>query len=143
MTRPAPPARTERATALVLVPAMALVLFVLAGVAVDLTALHTVQRTLQRVASGAADDAAAMIDTRRVQIDGDIVVDPDRARLVAEHQVRSAQLPGRLERIDVRVERDRVEVRVEVMVRHGFLGTFPGAPDAERVAATARARLWP
>lgn len=143
MTRPAPPARTERATALVLAPALALILLVLAGVAVDLAAVHTAQRTLQRVVSGAADDAAAMIDARRVQVDGDIVVDPDRARRVAEHQVRAARLPGRLERVDVRVGTDRVEVRVEVMVRHGFLGTFPGGPDTERVAATARARLWP
>ncbi len=56
--------RAERATALVMVPAVALVFIVLAAIALDLTAVAGVQRSAERTLAAAVDDAAGMIDGR-------------------------------------------------------------------------------
>jgi hypothetical protein len=134
--------RTERATALFLIPAVTLAFVVLAGIALDLAAVHAAHRSAHRVASAAADDAAGMIDTRQVQIEGRVVVDPDAATRLAMGRVLSATLPGRTEHLRIEVRDDLVVVAFELVVGHAFLGTFPGVDDA-RVPVTARARVLP
>lgn len=133
--------RDDRGTALVLAPALVLVLVVLAGIAVDLSIVHAAQRRLARVAAAAADDAAGMVDERRVQLDGAILVDPTAARAVVEDRFARSDLPGRLVDLDVAVERDRVVLRASVVVPHLFLRALPGGDRGEVVAVTSAGRL--
>lgn len=136
-------ARCERATALVLVPAMALVFLALGSIAVDLTMLHGAHRAVHRVVSAAADDAAGMIDAREVQTSGDVRIDTVAARRVVAAHLASAELPGTLVSIDVQVAPDRRSLDVFAVVRipHVMLRALPGAGDDELLTVAARARL--
>lgn len=134
----------ERSSALVLVPTMLLVLIALGAVALDLTAQHGAQRAVHRVATTAADDAAAMIDTRQVQVDGTIRIDADAAQRVARAQVATARLPGPLAgpvRVEVADDGSTVTVRLAVRVPPLLLSSQRGG-DA-LVAATVTARVRP
>ena len=122
-----------------LVPTLALVAVALCGIAVDLVAVHAAQRRTQGILASAADDAAAMIDTRRIQLDGVPVVDPNAARRVAGAHVAAARLPGTLRRLDVDVRSDSVEVLAELTVDRIALRALPGAPTDTNVVARARA----
>lgn len=136
--------RAERATALILVPTMLLVVIALGAIAVDLTALHVAQRSTQRVAATAADDAAAMLDTRQVQVDGTVRIDEGAARRVAVAHARTASLAGALqEPVDVRVAPDgsTVTVTLRVRVRDLIGGPLRGDDAETEIRATATARL--
>jgi hypothetical protein len=138
--------RCERATALILVPTMLLVLFALGGIALDLTALHTAQRHVHRVVSAAADDAAGMLDAREVQRSGAVRIDPEAARRVAAAHVTDESLPGELVapvQVDVVDGGTAIAVRAQVRLRHVMLRAVPGAGDDAIVTVTARARLAP
>ena len=135
--------RDQRGTTLVLVPALALVAVALTGIAVDLTAVHVQQRRAGAIVAAAADDAAAMIDTRRVQLDARAIVDPSAARQVVDAHLRATPPPGRIERVDVVVGADRVTVDVTVRLRRIILRAVPGRGSettyrvrAEAVVAT-------
>jgi hypothetical protein len=132
---------TERASALVLVPALALVLVVLGAIAVDLVAAHAAQRSLHRVVSAAADDAAGMVNTRSYQRDGILRVDPTAAERVVRARLRTADVPGRIVSTIVTVEDTTVDVRVRAMVPHVFLGALPGTADIGTVPIHVRGRL--
>jgi len=136
--------RSERATALILVPTMTLVLLALGGIAVDLTAMHTSQRAVHRIVSAAADDAAAMLDPREVQRSGRVRIDPLAARRVVEAHVRDDTVPGELTgpvRVDVSADGTAVEVHATVRLRHVMMRAVPSAGDDVVIAVTARARL--
>ena len=135
--------RGQRGSVLVLVPTLALIAVALCGIAVDLVAVHAAQRRTQGILASAADDAAAMIDTRRIQLDGVAVVDPAAARRVAGAHVATARLPGTLRRLDVEVRSDSVEVRAELTVARIALRALPGAPADSTVVARARAVVTP
>jgi hypothetical protein len=127
----------------VLVPALMLVLITLAAVGVDMALLHGAQRSLYRTASASADDAAGMLDGRRLQQDGSIQVDCDAARRVVTARMAVADLPGRLSSVTIDCDARTVTVRLRVAVDHVFLGAVPGLDDTEDVPMTARARLQP
>lgn len=143
--RPAPPdRRTERASALVLVPTMLLVLLCLAGIAIDLSLLHGAHRGAHRVVSAAADDAAAMIDPELLQLTGELQIDPDAARRVATAQVDTMTLPGRqVGPVEVTVSADGATVTVQVAVEidHVVLRSLPGRPDHQLIDIVAHGRL--
>lgn len=122
---------------------MTLVTIMLLGVAIDLTSMHVAQRRAQRVVAAAADDAAGLIDTRRVQLDGTVVVDPDDARAYVIARVTTAGLPGRLDHLEIDVEEDAVHVHLLLEVDHILLGAVPGLDDHEVVPVRASARLYP
>lgn len=133
---------TDRGTAMFLVPAMMLVVIALAAIAVDLVASHAAQRSMFRTASAAADDAAGMIDARRLQRDGALVVDRDAAQRVVRARLDVDDLPGQLLESVVTVQDTTVEVRLRVRVRHIFLDSVPGI-DSDTVPIRVRARLDP
>ncbi len=133
------PDRSQRGSVLVLVPTLALVAVALCGIAVDLVAVHAAQRRTQTLLASAADDAAAMIDTRRIQLDGATVVDAAAARRVVSAHVGAARLPGRLRRLDVEVRRDSVEVRADLAVGRIVLRALPGSSAETTVTVRARA----
>lgn len=132
---------SQRGTALVLVPTMTLVLMCLGAIAVDLSLVHSVHRDAHRVASAAADDAAAMIDERALQVRGEIVVDGRRAERIARARVETAKLAGDYVDAFVVAADDSVEVTLVVDAPYVFLRGLPGHGDSTRITVVARGRL--
>ena len=132
----------ERATALVLVPAMALVFIVLAAIALDMTVVAGVQRAAERELSGAADDAAGMLDGRAHQHDGSVHIDAIAAERVIRSRLDVADLPGRVVDLTITVSDDVVDVTARVESPHIFLRSVPGMGDRSLSAPIhVRARL--
>ena len=132
---------TEHGTALILLPAMVLVLLCLGAIAIDLSIVHSVHRDAHRVASVAADDAAGMIDERRLQVTGDLVIDPAEAERVVRAHLSSVRLAGDLVGVEVRPSDTTVDVQLTVDAPHVFLASFPGRDDATRLVVVSRGRL--
>jgi len=143
-TESIPRGSAEAASALVLVPAMLLVLLCLGGVAVDLTIVHGAHRGAHRIVSAAADDAAAMIDTDLLQESGELRVDPELARRVALAQLDAMVLPGTVVGspvVTVSAAGDVVTIAVDLDIDHVMLRAVPGHPDHQQIHVAASARL--
>ena len=143
-TESIPRGSAEAASALVLVPAMLLVLLCLGGVAVDLTIVHGAHRSAHRIVSAAADDAAAMIDTDLLQESGELRVDPELARRVALAQLDAMVLPGTVVGspvVTVSAAGDVVTIAVDLDIDHVMLRGVPGHPDHQQIHVAASARL--
>lgn len=132
---------TERGTALVLVPALFLVVLCLGAVAVDLSLLHAAHRGAHRVASSAADDAAAMLDERQLQLDGTLRLDVERATRTAAAHIRTAQLAGSLVDVEILVGETTVDVTLTVDVRHVVLPALADGDGHTRIQVRARGRM--
>lgn len=133
--------RSERATALVLVPAMMLVLLCLAAIAIDMSLLHAMHRDAHRVASAAAEDAAGMLDERELHTSGRLVVDRVRAERVARARVGAADLAATLREVRVSTGVTTVEVTLALDAPHVVLPSLPGTSDFTRLVVSARGRL--
>lgn len=136
----------QRGTALIMVPTMMLVLLTLGGIAIDLSVMHLSHRTIHRVVSAAADDAAGMIDTRQIQVDGSVQIDGAKAARAVGAHLKVAALPGSLRgEPEVLISNDgtRVTVRVVVEVRHILLQSIPGVARSELITVVASARILP
>lgn len=136
----------ERGTVLILVPTMMLVLLSLGAIAIDLTAIHLSQRAIHRVVSAAADDAAGMIDTRQIQIDGSVRIDAAKAARTITAHLRSASLPGTPRGTpEVAIANDGLSLTVQVVVEvdHILLRSMPGASQSELITVAASARILP
>lgn len=133
----------EQGSALILVPAMLMVVLALGAIAVDLSVLHGAHRTLHRIASGAADDAAAMIDAEQLQLDGELRIDDRAARQVVDAHLDAAHVPGTLTAARTSISEDGAVVTVELTaaVDHVLLATIPGTEPTEPISVIARARL--
>ena len=153
-SRRGPVGRGERASALVLIPSLVLVLVVLGGISVDAAVAHAVQRDLYRTLSAAADDAAGMVDQRRLQLDGTVRLDRDAARRVVHAHLGvladglgpradGADRPRRLRSVEVEVDDRTVIIRVEAEVPHVVLSGVPGMHDHIRVHLVVTGRLQP
>ena len=141
--RATPARRSERGTALVLVPTMLLVLLLLGGLAVDMSLLHASQRRAERIAAAAADDAAGMLDLEQIQLTGQLDIEPTAARRVAAAHVTTASQHGAdVELVDVRVDAsgDRVRVRVRTLTPAVLLRSLPGRAEHQWVSASATGR---
>lgn len=136
-----PPA--ERGSALILVPAMLMVLLALGAIAIDLSVLHGAHRSLHRIASGAADDAAAMLDEEQLQVDGQLRIDAHAARQVVDAHLDAARMPGTLTAARTSISDDGAAVTVELTaeVDHVLLAAIPGTDPSEAISVVARARL--
>lgn len=122
----------DRGSTLLLYPAAVLVVFLLGGIAVDLSQLHEARAEMIRVAGIAADDAAAEIDLDALHRSGAVRVDAVRARQVVMQRLEWAELPGRATGAPVvRVADGRVTVEMTRRVRHLFARVLPG--DGEEV----------
>lgn len=120
---------SERATALVLVPAMALVFVVLGAIALDLTAVGGVQRSAERALAAAVDDAAGMLDGPAHQADGSVRIDRTRAERVVRARIDAADLPGRVVSLTVDVSDDTVDAVLRIETPRIFLRAVPGMAD--------------
>lgn len=136
------PPHPERGSALVLVPAMALVFIVLAAIALDMSVVAGSQRAAERELAAAADDAAGMIDGRTHQRDGSVRIDPVAAEQVVRARIGSADIPGQVVDLDVVVTDDTVDVTARVDSPRIFLRAVPGMDDRSLSAPLhVRARL--
>ena len=136
--------RSDAASALVLVPAMLLVLVCLGGIAIDLSIVHGAHRGAHRVLSAAADDAAGMIDAAHLQQTGELVIDPVAARRVALAQIDAMGLPGSpVQAPSVSVDAGGAVVRISVTIEvdHVMLRALPGHSDRERITVVVEGRL--
>lgn len=134
--------RAERATALVMVPAMALVFIVLAAIALDMTAVAGVQRAAERELAAAVDDAAGMLDGPAHQRDGSIRIDTAAAERVVRARIVAADLPGRVVGLEVVVTDTTVDATARIESPHIFLRSVPGTSDTSLSAPVhVRARL--
>ena len=133
----------ERGSALILVPAMMMVLLALGAIAIDLSVLHGAHRSLHRIASSAADDAAAMLDAEQLQMDGELRIDVPAARQVVEAHLDAARVPGTLTSARTSISEDGGVVTVELTaaVDHVLLAAVPGTDPSEAISVVARARL--
>jgi Flp pilus assembly protein TadG len=144
--RPLPPCgdrlrRPEAGTALVLVPAMTLVLLCLGAIGVDLSLVHAAHRQAHRVASVAAEDGASMIDERELQHSGTLVLDADRATSVALAHVSVADLVGEVRDVSVLPGTTTLDVTLTVDVPHVLAPSLPGHDGSTRITVSARGRL--
>jgi hypothetical protein len=141
LKRPAPAARHDRGSALLLVPAAVLVVIVLASIAVDSALVHLRQRQALDLAASAANDAAtAGTDPDRVRV-GETGLDPVAARRTVEQAIAASDLaPDLVGAPVVHVTDDRVEVVLTVEARRLFAGAIPGAADTTTLTARASAR---
>lgn len=124
---------------LLLLPAAVLVFLVLGGLAVDFTAAWSEERELAGAAAAAANDAASRaVDLDHLYATGELRLQPDEARLVAERSVAGAGL-HRLEATVAEVEVTGLTVRVTVRgrARHLFARAVPGGPEGVDVEASA------
>lgn len=145
-------ARSERATALMLAPALVLVVLVLGAIAVDLSLVHAARRSAYRSLSAAADDAAAMVDAAEFQRSGDTRIDPDTAtRVVRAHlglvdgdaPDGFAEPPFRVLQADVAtdVPAGVVHIVATVEVEHVFSRAVPGLDDTTTIELTVTGRM--
>ena len=136
--------RPSRGTALMLVPASILVFFVLGSIAIDLTAVFLAQRSAQRSVSAAADDAAAMLDTRLIQQNGELRIDIAAAERVARAHI-SARVPAASLRgpviVIVSTDRKSIEVRITVRVPHIMMRALPGRSAYEDLTVSSAGRI--
>ena len=132
----------DRGTALVLVPAMALVMIVLAAIALDMSVVAGIQRAAERELSAAADDAAGMIDGREHQRNGTVRIDATAAEQVVRARLEVADLPGRVVELRIAVTADVVDVVARIESPRIFLRAVPGMGDRSLSAPIhVRARL--
>jgi hypothetical protein len=126
-----------------LVPAGVLIVFVLAGMAVDLSAVHLAQRELLDAAASAANDGAgAGIDTAALRMSGVVRLDPDRVRAAATRSLAAQRVRGLLPaETEVAVDPVTASVTVRAARRTSrvFAPALPGADRSTVVRATASA----
>lgn len=130
--------RDERGQASAFLVGILLLGLLAAGLAIDGARLFTVRRDLQNVADSAALAGASAIDegTYRSSAGRTVVLDPVAARQAVDEVLRASALPP-IVRVDVRVEPERVVVKVDRPVAPLFLGLAGLGP--ERIGAHASA----
>ena len=139
-----PRLRGENGTVLMLMPVAVLIMFVLAAITVDLTAVRAGQQDLLAAATDAANDAAtAGLDEAALRSGRGFELDPSRVWLVA---VEALATRGVLDNLssgpDVSLNQDgSVTVSLSKRVPHLFARALPGAPDNKLVLATATATV--
>lgn len=139
---PVPPPRLgDRGTALLLLPAVLLVVLVLGAIAVDATVRHLAAHQAVDAAAAAASDAVTVgLDEASLRGGAGYRLDPSRARRAAERAVAARSLRHRVVRIDVAVGPGPDEVSVEVVLEVApvLAGALPGGGTVE-VRGRARA----
>lgn len=130
----------DRGSALMLMPAAVLVLFLLASLAVDSALVWTAQRELaNRAAAAASDIAATAIDDDRFYRSGDVRLDLAEADAILSEYL-DAEAGGLLHSISVTELRlGGATVRLSLMGRADalFAPAFSGLRDSRSVHATA------
>ena len=135
------PRGSEHGSVLMLVPALVLVLVVLAAIAVDSAVIFLGQRQLGDAAAAAANDAASALSDPSFYRAGSVALDPSVARRVAQASVATQDHSGVTidGPADVQVEGRQVCVSLTGHVEAIFGRAIPGVPHATTVRARATA----
>ena len=144
MLRPRDRFRGEHGTVLILMPAAVLIMFILAAITIDLTAVRAGRQDLLAAATDAANDAAtAGLDEAALRAGLGYRLDPAKVWFVAIEVLAAKGLLDDLERgPDVSISPDgSVTVVLQRRVRHLFARAIPGAPDDQLVTATVTASV--
>lgn len=134
--------RSERGSALMLVPAGVLVLIVLGAIAVDAAVAFLGQREVSNAAAAAANDAAAaaLSDSAFYRGSGALAVDAGVARGVARRAVEARVARGvEVEAVDVAVSGSTVCVTVRGRVSYVFARGLPFVASSAFVTGRAGA----
>jgi Flp pilus assembly protein TadG len=132
----------ESGSTLLLMPAAVLVLFLLAGIAVDAAVQFLGQRRVADLAASVAQDAVASVDVDSFyDEDRDLVIDPGGAD--QRRQQLQATLPSDsaflAPRCDVEITGLVATARCQAQVRLIFSGIVPGVATVRDVAAVETA----
>ena len=143
----------ERSTALMLAPALLLVVITLGAIAVDLSLLHAAKRSAYRSISAAADDAASMVDSSHLLRTGEVRLDGEAATRVALAHMGLLEEPP--DGVPAPVfeftgdptiafpagEPNVVEITATVEVDHILLAAVPGMADSTTFQIETRGRM--
>lgn len=133
-----PRAMAQRGSTLMLMPAAALVVIILASLAIDSAAVYMSKRELANAADAAANDAAAYgIDADHLRATGEIRLDGARVARIVSASLAAQNLRLAAEPVVEIVDARRVRVDLYRQVDHVIVR---GRPSVEvRVSATALA----
>jgi uncharacterized membrane protein len=122
---------------------LAMLLLLFGGLALDYWRALALQRELASVADSAAVAAASGIDEETYRLGGEVVLEPGRARSLANAAVAWQKID--VLAINVVVNPGSVSVTLTAEVELGLLGVFVGqdAPVTVRATATAVPVLVP
>jgi hypothetical protein len=138
LTKPRP--AVDRGSALLLIPAGALVMVLLGSLAVDLSLVSLRQRQALNLAAAAANDAVTVgLDVATLHSDGEYVVRADLARTAAGDAIEHSDLVRHVRTFEVLTEGARATVRLTVEVRYVIARSMPFASDAHLITVEATA----
>ena len=124
---------------------LSLLLLLFGGLAVDFWRALALQRELAAVADSAAVAAASGIDEGHYRLTGEVVLERDRARALADLSIGSQSLD--LDTVEVQLSTDLLAVTVTVVddIDLGLLGVFvdQAEPLTIQAASTATPRFVP
>lgn len=135
--------RSDRGSVTIWVLGLSVLILLFGGLALDYWRALALQRELSAVADSAAIAAASGLDEEAYRITGDLVLDPARARQLANAAVGWQGVDVAGSEIDVRPA--SVTVTLTATVDLGLLGVFidESAPLTVRASATAVPELVP
>ena len=137
--------KDDRGSVTIWMLALSALLLLFGGLAVDFWRALALQRELAAVADSAAVASASGIDEAHYRLTGEILLERDRVRALADSSIGSQGLD--LDTVDVQLSTDRLAVTVTVAggLELGLLGVFVDQtePLLVRAGATASPRYVP
>jgi Flp pilus assembly protein TadG len=133
--------RSDRGSALMLMPAAVLVVMVLAAITMDLSLVHLGRRETMAAAEAAANDAATFgLDERAYRTGAGYALDPVRAHRAMQQSIAAAGLADDLASPpQMAVLGTTVQVRLTIRVNYVFARALPGVAHSTTVTATGSA----
>lgn len=129
--------KSDRGSVTIWVLGLSILLLVFGGLSLDYWRALALQRELAAVADSAAIAAASGIDEEVYRATGDVVLNSDRARNLANSAVAWQGID--VEFTQVEVELTRVSVTLTAVLQLGLLGVFVDQDEPLTVRGTASA----
>lgn len=129
--------RSDRGSVTIWILGLSMLLLVFGGLALDYWRALALQRELAAVADSAAIAAASGIDEEIYRQTGEVVLEPQRSRSLAEVAVGWQDVD--VHTLDVTVAPNTVSVTITGAVELGLLGVFVDQSEPLTVRATASA----
>ena len=131
----------ERGTFTVWSLSLCLILFLLAGLSVDVWRAFDARRELNEIADTAARAGASEIDVEQRRLYGRIVLDPAQVETATQDSIETNSELQRVEVDSVNIDIDEHVNEVDVEIHSTFsfflLKMLPGASDADVVARSS------
>lgn len=128
---------SDRGSVTIWVLGLSMLLLVFGGLALDYWRALALQRELASVADSAAIAAASGIDEESYRATGDVVLEPSRARSLADAAVSWQGID--VQSVDVVVNAASVSVTLTAAVELGLLGVFVDQEEPLTVRGSATA----